>query len=196
VVIKPIYIPQGVFQEDFTGMPVKLAVHDNRDEKKRIFYHYDWMIWREDGKGGYVLKPSSREIIERALRKAMESGGYLLSDDASVVIDVSVQQFIWRVEKISGDAIYWFGRSLSYTAYIKLDVSITRYDATFLKKTFADTVERKPTFSNLYQQDSMFSECLSKIVEKIASDYNFISAIKKSYENESEFDEVISSVHH
>lgn len=183
-VLRPTYIPQGVFHEDFTGMPVKLLVHDYRSKKERIFYRFDWIVWREDSKGEYVLEPSSREIVERSLRKAMESSDYLLADDASVVVNVAVREFIWRVNKTSGDVIYWFGRMFSYTVDIKLDVSVTGYDRTFLEKTFAETVERKATFSNLYKKESMFSECLSKIVEKIVSDYNVIMAIKRCYENE------------
>lgn len=53
-VFRPVYVSRGVFYEDFGGKAVRLLVHDDREEKDRIFYKDSPIIWREKDKGGYV----------------------------------------------------------------------------------------------------------------------------------------------
>ena len=181
-IIRPIYVPRGVFYEDFTGMPVRLLVHDDRKKEGRIFYRLNRHVFRESSQPQErMLEPSSCEIVERSVRKAMESSGYLLEENAAVVIDVAVRDFIWIVH-----TEYMVGFARVLTADIELEVSVVQSGKIILKKTIAETVERDPTPSNINAEEKMFNECLRTVVEKLVSDYNIVTAIKKCYRSSDE----------
>ena len=177
-VYKPIYTPTDIFYEDLRETPIKLRVHDDRKENKKVFYENDpFIAISENSKSGIKLEPSSRELIEQSLLKAMGTSGYLLSEDAPIVMDVSVKEFIWRFNH------YAIAFGQSFTADIKLEVVVKKNDKIFIKKTIAETVERKPPISHMGQDESMLSECLTKTVEKLISDHNIIAAIKRGYKD-------------
>lgn len=175
-VYRPTYTPESIFYEDLSEMPVRLQVHDDRREKEKIFYKNWPILISENSTGGTQLEPSSREIIEQSLRKAMETSGYLLNEDALVIIDVAVREFIWCFNHYA----IVFGQSLS--ADIKLEVMVKKQDRILLRKVIAERVERSPPISNLGKDEEMLSECLTKVVEKLISDHNIIAAIKRGYE--------------
>jgi uncharacterized lipoprotein YajG len=174
-VYRPTYTPTDIFYEDLHDTPVKLRVHDDRSENEKIFYK-DYPISISENTKGMTLEPSSREIIERSLKEAMDTSGYLLSEDAPIIMDVSVKEFIWRFNHYA----IMFGQS--FTADIKLEVVVKNDIKIFIKKTIAETVERKPPISHMGEEESMLSECLTKTVEKLISDYNIITAIKRGYQ--------------
>lgn len=177
-IYRPTYTPTNIFYEDFNEMPVKLQVHDDRSDKEKIFYK-NWPIFiSEDSTASPRLEPSSRQIIEQSLREAMRSSGYLLKEDALVIIDVAVREFIWSYN------FYNWGFTQSLTADIKLEVMVKKQDKILIKKFVAESVERPPTISNLGKDkdEEMLSECLTKVVEKLISDNNIIAAIKNGYQ--------------
>lgn len=174
-VYKPTYTPTDIFYEDLRETPIKLRVHDDRNESEKVFYKDYPIAISENSKSGIKLEPSSREIIEQSLIKAMDTSGYLLSDDAPTVMDVAVKEFIWCFNHYA----IIFGQS--FTADIKLEVIVKKNDRILIKKTIAETVERKPPISHLGQEESMLSECLTKAVEKLISDHNIIAAIRRGY---------------
>jgi uncharacterized lipoprotein YajG len=176
-VYRPTYIPEAIFYEDLSEMPVRLQVHDDRKEKDKIFYK-NWPILISESTASFRLEPSSRAIIERSLKKAMSSSGYLLKEDAPVIIDVNVREFIWCYNHYA----LAFGQSLS--ADIKLEVMVKKQDRILLRKVIAERVERSPPITNLGKDkdEEMLSECLTKVVEKLISDHNIIAAIKRCYE--------------
>jgi uncharacterized lipoprotein YajG len=177
-VYKPIYTPTDIFFEDLHETPIKLRVHDDRKENKKVFYE-NYPLAYSENTNGFKLEPSSREIIEQSLLRAMGTSGYLIREDAPIVMDVSVKEFIWRYNS------YAIAFGQSFTADIKLEVVVKKNDKIFIKKTIAETVERKPAISNMgkEQDESMLSECLTKTIEKLISDYNIITAIKKGYKD-------------
>jgi len=109
----------------------------------------------------------------------MGTSGYLISEDAPIVMDVSIKEFIWRYNH------YALAFGQSFTADIKLEVVVKKNDKIFIKKTIAETVERKPTISNMGKEkdERMLSECLTKTVEKLISDNNIIAAIRRGYKD-------------
>ena len=175
-VYKPIYTPTDIFYEDLRETPIKLRVHDDRKENKRVFYE-NYPIAYSENTNGFKLEPGSREIIEQSLIRAMGTSGYLIREDAPIVMDVSVKEFVWRFNH------YAIAFGQSFTADIKLEVVVKRNDKIFIKKTIAETVERKPPISHMGQDESMLSECLTKTIEKLISDYNIITAIKRGYKD-------------
>jgi uncharacterized lipoprotein YajG len=176
-VYKPTYTPTDIFYEDLRETPIKLRVHDDRGESERVFYKDYPIAISENSKSGIKLEPSSREIIEQSLIKAMDTSGYLLSEDAPTVMDVAVKEFIWRFNHYA----IIFGQS--FTVDIKLEVTVKKNDRILIKKTIAETVERKPPISHLGQEESMLSECLTKAVERLISDHNIIAAIRRGYKD-------------
>lgn len=176
-VYKPIYTPTDIFYEDLRETPIKLRVHDDRKENEKVFYENYPIAISENSKSGIELEPSSREIIERSLLRAMGTSDYLIREDAPIVMDVSVKEFIWRFNH------YAMAFGQSFTADIKLEVAVKKNDRIFIKKTIAETVERKPPISHMGQDENMLSECLTKTVEKLISDNNIIAAIRRAYKD-------------
>jgi len=176
-VYKPTYTTTDIFYEDLRETPIKLRVHDDRSESEKVFYKDYPISISENSKSGIQLEPSSREIIEQSLIKAMDTSGYLLSEDAPTVMDVAVKEFIWCFNHYA----IIFGQS--FTADIKLEVIVKKSDRILIKKTIAETVEREPPISHLGQEESMLSECLTKAVEKLISDHNIIAAIRRGYKD-------------
>jgi uncharacterized lipoprotein YajG len=176
-VYKPIYTPTDIFYEDLQEMPIKLQVLDDREENKKVFYKNYPITVLENSKSGVILEPSSREIIERSLLKAMGASGYSVKDNVPIVMDVYVKEFVWCFNHYA----IIFGQS--FTADIKVEVVVKKNDKIFIKKTIAETVERKSPIANMGQEEKMLSECLTKVVEKLISDYNIIEAIRRAYKS-------------
>jgi len=179
-VYRPVYKPVNIFHEDLQNTPVKLIVHDDRKENEKIFYKNSPVVIPENPKYQALtstkLEPSSREIIEKSLLAAMNTSGYSLNANSPIILDVSVKKFIWQ----------WnhniFSYDHSFTAEIELEVTVKGSDKIFIKKAIAETVERKPPLCRMGQDEDMLSECLTKTVEKLISDYNIITAIRRGYQ--------------
>ena len=62
---------------------------------------------------------------------------------------------------------------------------VKKQDRILLRKVIAERVERRATISNLGKDkdEEMLSECLTKVVDKLISDHNIITAIKRGYES-------------
>lgn len=173
--IRPTYVPETVFYEDFDGQPVRLVVRDDRREEDKIFYRVGIVALRERSKGDTELEPRSQEIVSRSLRQAMVSSGYILRDDARVLIDVTIRDFIYR---------QYASSQPQFTVNIELGISVRWHEETLLTKVIAERVERRSIFGDLYKEEEMFSECLTKIVDKVTSDYSVIAAVKRGHEKD------------
>jgi uncharacterized lipoprotein YajG len=147
-------------------------VRDERKEDDKIFAELGIVTYYERSKGIFELVPDSQEIVSRSLKQAMTSSGYILRDNARIVIDVIVQDFIYCIHS---DPVH-------STVNIKLGVSVMKDGDTLLRKTIAEEVKRKPGGASIRELEEMFSECLSRIVEKVVSDYNVTAAVKNGHE--------------
>lgn len=172
-VIRPAYVPQGVFHLDFAGEAVKLVVRDERTEDDKVFLDVGLLTLYERSKGDVELEPSSQEILYLGLRQAMTSSGYLLCDDAAVIVDVTVLDFAYRLH------------ARAHPPYsevnIELGISVAKDRETLLRKVIAERTVGNVGNEGPHKWEQMFSDCLSKTVEKVVSDYNVISAVKMGY---------------
>jgi S1-C subfamily serine protease len=165
--------------EDLSKLPVALQVRDRRAEEDKVFLRSSW--GPEAPESGRVLvdtywklEPSSREVVERSLKTAMEAYGYVVNEQAEVTIDIEVDKFIHSFAPAWADN--------SWRAEIKLSVVVSKSDKILQKKTVTETVEKRVDPFHVYEApEHLLSRCLSNIVEKTVTDYQVLYAIKKAY---------------
>ena len=160
-------------------MPVRLTVQDQRQEK--IFMRYFFGTQIPDSGGNYgvhhwKMATSPGEATGLALKGAMESYGYTLTPDANIVMDITLRKFLHFENRQKPNV---------FTAAIDLDIVVHDPNRIFAKKRLTETIDKPFDIWNLQEQPgNMLELCLSKIVEKVASDIDITSGVKKAYGKE------------
>jgi len=183
VAVSPKYVPSGNLSYDnvMREMPISLKVQDQRKEK--IFIHYFFGTKIADSGGnygfrGWKMSTSPNQATAMALKDAMESYGYTLMPDANVAVDATLRKFLYFENQQKPNA---------FTAAIELDVVVhDPNNRIFAKKFFVETIDEQHFIFWNYDQEpgNMLELCLSKIVEKVASDIDITNGIKKAYGKE------------
>jgi S1-C subfamily serine protease len=179
--VSPKYIPTGNLSYDnlMREMPVRLTVQDQRREK--IFMHIFFGTKIADSGGNYGVRhwkmaTSPSEVTALALKEVMEPYGYTLTPDATIVIDIKLRKFLFFENRETPN---------NFTAAIELDTVVHDPNQIFAKKLFTQTIDRPFDLWNFQEQPgNMLELCLSKIVEKVASDIDITNGIKKAYGKE------------
>jgi len=179
--VNPYYQPSGnIISQDVNDILVEVQVDDLRSMNERIFLRYNLLgghtDYIEQKLTSYVrMRTSSREIVEKALKRGLYDAGYTVSQEASVVFKVT----LWKFLAVSPNT--WDSKPDIVTGEIELWLEVNRAGRNFLRKHI--TEHSQQPFNGLHQYrvpQEVLSLCLTKSIEMIVSDVEVAQAVKEA----------------